>query len=431
MRAPLPRPGGAREATLRKPWADARLAAAAVRSTLLELLELGSLLHTCVRNGSYDEALELEAACARLAAAAPAAPLAAALAADGRAGVRAMLSQLLQRLRGPVTLPECLRAVGYLRRLGAFSEPELRLAFLRCRHAWLASCLAEQAAAPAAPAEAAKRLTDVHRVHLFDAVMQYRAIFADDTAAADAGAGAARDGGLLAAWAAGRVGGYLGALGAALGRVGEGAQLASVLEHAQYCGASLGRCGLDFRPLLPPMFERAVAALAARGFAAAADAFDAALATHRWAAPRASASAAAAAAAAAPAGDDDFAPPLSLVDALPAAALVNAVLAALNELRHAPLPQLRAQLAAALHDALAAAAASLARQGGAATRAAAGDDKTAAGVRALATALADVAAPYCASAFARVYPGAAPAVDAAGAMEPARALLLAASAASA
>ena len=377
-----------------------------------------------MRNGSYDEALELEAACARLAAAAPAAPLAAALAADGRAGVRAMLSQLLQRLRGPVTLPECLRAVGYLRRLGAFSEPELRLAFLRCRHAWLAACLAEQAAAPAAPAEAAKRLTDVHRVHLFDAVMQYRAIFADDTAAADAGAGAARDGGLLAAWAAGRVGGYLGALGGALGRVGEGAQLASVLEHAQYCGASLGRVGLDFRPLLPPMFERAVAALAARGFAAAADAFDAALAAHRWAAPRSSA-AAAAAAAAPPAGEDDFAPPLSLVDALPAAALVNAVLAALNELRHAPLPQLRAQLAAALHGALAAAAASLARQGGAAVRTAAGDDKTAAGVRALAAALADVAAPYCAAAFARLYPGAAPAVDAVGAVEPVRALLAA------
>ena len=50
----------------------------------------------------------------------------------------AMLAQLLQRLRGPVQLPECLRAVGYLRRMGAFTEAELRLQFLRCREAWCA-----------------------------------------------------------------------------------------------------------------------------------------------------------------------------------------------------------------------------------------------------------------------------------------------------
>lgn len=49
-----------------------------------------------------------------------------------------------------------------------------------------------------------------------------------------------------------------------LPRVGEGGSLASVLDHAMYCGGSLGRVGLDFRPLLAPLFEQAVLALYAQ-----------------------------------------------------------------------------------------------------------------------------------------------------------------------
>ena len=65
------------------------------------------------------------------------------------------------------------------------------------------------------PYEHCKRLTDVHRLQLFDVVMQFRAIFADDASPADdavaraggasSGAAASRpeeaDGGAVYSWA--------------------------------------------------------------------------------------------------------------------------------------------------------------------------------------------------------------------------------------
>lgn len=48
-----------------------------------------------------------------------------------------------------------------------------------------------------------KKLTDVHRLQLFDVVMQYRAIFADDTSSQEDAA--TSDGGALYSWAEHRV----------------------------------------------------------------------------------------------------------------------------------------------------------------------------------------------------------------------------------
>lgn len=52
-----------------------------------------------------------------------------------------MLVQLVAQLRTDLQLPKCLQIVGYLRRMQAFGNNELKLKFLQARDAWLMASL--------------------------------------------------------------------------------------------------------------------------------------------------------------------------------------------------------------------------------------------------------------------------------------------------
>ena len=60
-------------------------------------------------------------------------------------------------------------------------------------------------------------------------------------------------------------------------RIKDGAALHDLLEHVMFFGASLGRLGADFRPLVVPVFEEAIAALVLGRWASAEADFAAAL----------------------------------------------------------------------------------------------------------------------------------------------------------
>ena len=127
------------------------------------------VMDTCVRSGYHDEALELSAFVRRLdkkhgdipiikvqlqangitLLPAVAKPILSAghcsllqhIAKDVERCLQMMLSQLVQQLKSNIQLPTCLRVVGYLRRMEAFSEAELRLRFLQARDSWLKGVL--------------------------------------------------------------------------------------------------------------------------------------------------------------------------------------------------------------------------------------------------------------------------------------------------
>ncbi|CAJ2635864.1 unnamed protein product [Trifolium pratense] len=292
-------------------------------STLLDLLEIPQLMDTCVRNGNYDEALDLEAFVGKLSTMHPKLPIIQALAAEVRQTTQSLLSQLLQKLRSNIQLPECLRIIGYLRRIGVFSEYGMRLLFLRCREAWLNGILEDLDQAN--PYEYLKGMINCHRLHLFDVVNQYRAIFADDTSGSEEN----YDGGLLFSWAMHQITSHLQTLKVMLPKITEGGSLSNILDQCMYCAIGLGWVGLDFRGLLPPLFEEAVLNLFSKNMSTAVENFQLVLDSHRWV-PLPSVGFRSNTA---EESKEDVTPPSYLMEHPPLAVFINGVSAALNELR--------------------------------------------------------------------------------------------------
>lgn len=290
---------------------------------------------------------------------------------------RAARRALLARLSKECSLPECLQAVSHLRRLGLSDEQTLRSDFIRCRDVWIAGLIADLAMQAGAPAQGAageaprprltrsaanavaasgaaydflKRLADVYRLHVSDVVMQYRALFGDEVGRQEDAPGA-----VLWEWALRRGSTYVAAVEAAVGDVRDASALASVLDHAMHCGASLARVGLDFRPLLVSVFERAFVNLFENGIAAADEALRVSLADgFVWSLPRQEKAT----------GVDEGADKgatghVTSIVALspllgfpPLALYLNGVLAALNELRHCTAPSLQLPCTQALRASL-------------------------------------------------------------------------------
>lgn len=72
--------------------------------------------------------------------------------------------------------------------------------FLQCREEWLSELT--RALDDSNAYDYLKRLTDVHRLQLFDVVMQFRAIFAGDSSESE---DSSTDGGAVYSWAEHRV----------------------------------------------------------------------------------------------------------------------------------------------------------------------------------------------------------------------------------
>ncbi|KAK7263010.1 hypothetical protein RJT34_30594 [Clitoria ternatea] len=361
-------------------------------STLLDLLEIPQLMDTCVRNGNYDEALDLEAFVGKLSTMYPKLPIIQALAAEVRLTTQSLLSQLLQKLRSNIQLPECLRIIGYLRRIGVFSEYGMRLLFLRCREAWLTGILEDLDQTN--PYEFLKGMINCHRMHLFDVVNQYRAIFADDTSGSEEN----YDGGLLFSWAMHQITSHLQTLKVMLPKITEGGSLSNILDQCMYCAMGLGWVGLDFRGLLPALFEEAVLNLFSKNMSTAVENFQLVLDSHRWVPlPAVGFSGSTIG----DEGQEDVTPPSYLMEHPPLAVFINGVSAAMNELRPCAPISLKHVLAQQLIKGLEAVSDSLLLYN--TTRVLRANESGL--FLSLCRAFIEVAYPHCATCFGRCYPG--------------------------
>ena len=235
---------------------------------LLELLEIPQLMDTCVRSALFDEALDLYHYATALVRRHPSIGIIADIVHEMTATKKQMEASLLNLLSTHIQLSQCLKIVSYLRRLDGYDEATLRQQFLTCREQYLYTLQASIAGGGSSGGvggsgggavggyEYLSKFLDGQRVHLFDIVTQYRAIFVDDTVAADEER--SDDGGLLYRWIHHRVSILLDTLAKQLPSITEGSYIYNLIEQCSYCGASLARVGIDFRPMLPPLFEECV-----------------------------------------------------------------------------------------------------------------------------------------------------------------------------
>jgi len=221
---------------------------------LLEILELPQLMDTVVRNQHYDEALELHSYVTKLWRKQSDVKILQDIHTNVNNSVKLMLHQLLAQLRTSIQLPQCLKVISYLRRLEIFTENELRLKFLQARETWLHSVI------NAVPRDDAyihlTRTMEVMRVHLFDIVTQYRAIFSDDsfTIEQDKQHIECNNRLLFSSWLSRKVEEFIKILEQDLEQTS--GSIETLLGQAMYFGLSFSRVGFDFRPVLVPVFER-------------------------------------------------------------------------------------------------------------------------------------------------------------------------------
>lgn len=100
-----------------------------------------------------------------------------------------------------------------------------RWQFLRCREAWLSGILDDLDQRNVY--DYLKGMINCHRMHLFDVVNQYRAIFNNDKSGSEEN----YDGGLLFSWAMHQIENHLSTLEVMLPKITEGGSLSNILDQ--------------------------------------------------------------------------------------------------------------------------------------------------------------------------------------------------------
>eukprot|EP00939_MAST-03C_sp_MAST-3C-sp1_P003857 g3857.t1 len=345
---------------------------------LLELLEVPQLMETCVRSGLFEKALDLLAFAkvleqrhlktsmstehilsgldhnetARMLQ--QSRRIVSGVVEEVRECIPTMQHSLLRRLCGNIQFPQCLKLVGYLKRLerlrgasidtrGSREDRSLSEDFLRCREESMNRALRAKKSADAF--QQLVGVIETSRVYWFDIVTQHQAIFTSDASSSDR---VEDERVVLSRWILRKTRVFVGSLKSHLERIKDGAKIASAYEHCAYFGSYLGQIGADFRSLLPPIFENRMHAMIVGKWKAS-------LADFARALPSTFASQVAMTnLSIAPLSTrlEDLAPPSTLLVFPFLAALTNGYLVSFNELRRCALSSLGTPLRQSLRESI-------------------------------------------------------------------------------
>ncbi|KAG8727696.1 hypothetical protein FRC11_012664 [Ceratobasidium sp. 423] len=235
---------------------------------LLDVLTIPQLIDMCSRSGNYAEALDLATHATLLASRFPDIKVICDVAAEAEAGVRGIRATLLMMLREHAKLPALAKAVGLLRRMKALGEEELALAFLTGRvanlHASLAAIERDGGDQLEEAARYLKRYIDVFRENLHEIVTQFSTIFLERP-----NIDGEQNGSIPIVQAHSHLLGEVAhhiiellrsVLSSTLPHISDPSALNALLSQLSYCGSAFARIGLDFRSMLPMIFEQAVIA---------------------------------------------------------------------------------------------------------------------------------------------------------------------------
>ena len=288
------------------------------------ILEIPALFETLIRNGHHEEAMDLQLFTQRLPIRYPNIPYLSQLASI-ETNSKVILIQLLSMLKGPVKLPVSMRVIGYLKRLN-YNETTLRILFLSLRNEYLSGLLG--ILKETLPQDYIRRWIETQREHLFDTITHYKHIFPDSPKSS------MTDSQILPSFSTRAISNLFFKLSTFLNQVHDISVLPSVCTQVMYYGMTLGRIGLDFRPLVVPLFESTVQRISQSLFLHAAGHFciSSTSLTER---PNLNASG-----------------HVLLMKSVPVAVLFNQYMNALNQLRYLPCISLYTSLLQSLKDSI-------------------------------------------------------------------------------
>ncbi|XP_043588466.1 conserved oligomeric Golgi complex subunit 8 [Bombus pyrosoma] len=220
---------------------------------LLEVLEMPQLMESCLRSNQYNEALELSQYARQLGTKHGDIPIISSIVTEIENSWSGMVGQVVGSLRGDLPLARCLQLVGLLRSMDAFTEPELRIKFLQARDSWLQSLL--NAIPKEDPNLHITKTIELSRIHLFNIITQYKAMFNDDELITPGRDLTVNECAIFYHWVEEKISQFLTTLEQDLPGV---TSIDSILGQCTYFGLSFGRVGADFTGRMSDIFVRVI-----------------------------------------------------------------------------------------------------------------------------------------------------------------------------